>query len=268
MSDKDKVFTGAIPALYDRYLGPFLFAPYAADLASRAARLGPSAVLETAAGTGIVTRVLRSALPATTMIVATDLNQAMLDHAAAQSPGGNIEWRQADATALPFADGSFDAVICQFGVMFFPDKAQGFREARRVLRPGGTFLFNVWDRIAVNEASAILTAAVAELFPRDPPQFLARTPHGYHDTAAIRSSLEEVGFRDIVIETVALRGRADSPRDFAIGLCQGSPLRNEIAERGGSLDEAVERASAALAARFGTGPIDTPMQAHVVTAWR
>jgi len=265
MSDNDKAFTGTIPAIYDRYLGPFLFQPYAADLARRAARLAPSAVLETACGTGIVTRALRSALPQRAMIVASDLNQAMLDHAAAQLPAGGIMWRQADATALPFADGSFDAVICQFGVMFFPDKNQGYREARRVLRPGGTFLFNVWDRIGANEAGAIVDEAVASLFPEDPPHFLARTPYGYHDIGQIRAALEQAGFRDIAIETVAQRGRAPTARDPAIGLCEGSPLRNEITARG-RLDEAVDRAAAALAQRFGPGPIDTAMQAHVIAA--
>jgi ubiquinone/menaquinone biosynthesis C-methylase UbiE len=161
MSEIDKAFTGAIPALYDRYLGPFLFAPYAADVAARAARLAPAEVLETAAGTGIVTRALRRALPETATIVATDLNQAMLDHAAAQLPAGAVIWRQADATVLPFADGSFDALVCQFGVMFFPDKALGYREARRVLRPGGTFLFSVWDRLSANEAEDTVVGALA-----------------------------------------------------------------------------------------------------------
>jgi ubiquinone/menaquinone biosynthesis C-methylase UbiE len=269
MKETDKLFVGSMPALYDRHLGPFIFEPYAQDLAERVARLGPQRLLETAAGTGIVTRALAGALPATAAITATDLNQAMVDYAAAQTRAPNVTWRQADALALPFADGSFDAVVCQFGVMFFPDKGAGYREALRVLKPGGRFLFNVWDRIADNEISRVVTEAVASLFPADPPQFLARTPHGYHDVAAIREQLGQAGFAGVEIETVAKRGRAPSPRDPAIGFCQGSPLRSEIEARdAGRLQEATEAAARAVAERFGSGPIDGKIQAHVITAMR
>jgi ubiquinone/menaquinone biosynthesis C-methylase UbiE len=265
-ADSDKAFTGAIPALYDRYLGPWLFAPHAAALAARVARLGATRVLETAAGTGIATRALRAALPPGTSMVATDLNQPMLDHAATQLPSG-VEWRQADATALPFGDGEFDAVVCQFGVMFFPDKLVGFREARRVLRRRGTFVFSVWDRIEVNLAAQVVTEAVAALFPGDPPQFLARTPHGHHDVEAIRADLIRVGFTDVAHDTVVQRGHAASHRDPAIGFCLGTPLRKEIEARDpDALERAVEQAAAALARQFGTGPIELVTQAHVVTA--
>jgi ubiquinone/menaquinone biosynthesis C-methylase UbiE len=269
MKDTDKLFVGSMPALYDRHLGPFIFEPYAQDLAERLARIGPRRLLETAAGTGIVTRALARALPGTTEITATDLNQAMVDYAAAQTKAPNVTWRQADALALPFPDGTFDAVICQFGAMFFPDKRTGYREARRVLKPGGRFLFNVWDGIDDNEVSRVLTDAVAALFPKDPPQFLARTPHGYHDVAVIRDQLVQAGFGQVEIETVAKRGRAPSPRDPAIGFCQGSPLRNEIEARdAGRLQEATEAAAQAIAARFGPGPIEGNIQAHVITATR
>ena len=172
MSESDRVFAGSIPALYDRYLGPLIFAEYAADLAKRAAALQPARVLETAAGTGIVTRAMVRAVPAGVEIIATDLNQAMLDFAAAQPGAARVTWRQADAQRLPFEDSSFDAVLCQFGAMFFPDRGVAYREARRVLRPGGHFLFNVWDRIEENEFTYLLTEAVAALFPDDPPRFL------------------------------------------------------------------------------------------------
>src|SRR5215470_8082519 len=269
MKDTDKLFVGSMPALYDRHLGPFIFEPYAQDMAERVARFGPRRLLETAAGTGIVTRALARALPESTAITATDLNQAMVDYAAAQTDARNVTWRQADALALPFPDGSFDAVVCQFGVMFFPDKRAGFREALRVLNPGGRFLFSVWDRIEENEISRVVTDAVAALFPADPPQFLARTPHGYHDVAVIREQLRDAGFARVEIETVAKRGRAPSARDPAIGFCQGSPLRSEIEARDpGRLAEATDAAAAAIAARFGAGPIEGKIQALVITAQR
>ena len=154
----------------------------------------PGRVLETAAGTGILTRALARLLPDTTEIVATDLNQPMLDFAAAQPGATRVTWRSADALSLPFFDRSFDVVVCQFGAMFFPDKVAAYREAMRVLRPGGSFVFSVWDRIEENEFAAVVTEAVAALFPGDPPSFLARTPHGYHDEARIRGELAAAGF--------------------------------------------------------------------------
>jgi len=269
MKETDKLFVGSMPALYDRHLGPFIFEPSAEDLAARVARAAPHRVLETAAGTGIVTRAMARALAESGSITATDLNQAMVDYAAAQTTARNVTWRQADALALPFADGAFDAVVCQFGVMFFPDKRAGYREALRVLAPGGRFLFNVWDRIEDNEISRVVTDAVAALFPADPPRFLARTPHGYHDVALIRDELGQAGFARVEIETIEKRGRAPSPRDPAIGFCQGSPLRSEIEARDpGRLAEATEAAARAVAARFGPGPIEGKIQAHVITATR
>jgi ubiquinone/menaquinone biosynthesis C-methylase UbiE len=268
MEATDRRFAGSIPEIYDRFLVPLIFAPYAEDLAARLAQPAPSAVLETAAGTGVLTRAIAARLPAGARIVATDLNQPMLDHAAArQADDRRILWRQADALALPFADAEFDAVACQFGVMFFPDKAQGYREARRVLRPGGRFLFNAWDRIAANEFADVVTEALAEVFPNDPPRFMARTPHGYHDTARIREDLAAAGFAEIAIETVDHRSRAATPNDVAIAYCQGTPLRNEIEARDASrLAEATGRAAEALARRFGSGPVDGLIRAHVVVA--
>src|SRR5687767_11900586 len=177
-SDADKVFTGSIPKLYDTHLVPLIFAPYAADLVRRLQGRSLSRVLEVAAGTGVVTRAMASALPAQVSIVATDLNQAMIDHAAAVGTTRAVEWRQADAMRLPFDAAGFDAVVCQFGAMFFPDRAKAFAEARRVLRPGGAFVFNVWDRIEENEFADAVTTSLAAVFPSDPPRFLARTPHG------------------------------------------------------------------------------------------
>ncbi len=266
MAEIDKVFAGAIPALYDRYLGPLIFEPYARDLAARLGGM-EGRILETAAGTGIVTRALVRTLPPGIDIVATDLNQPMLDHAAQKLDAPQVTWRQANAMSLPFETAGFDAVVCQFGAMFFPDKPAGFAEARRVLKPGGRFLFSVWDRIEENEITAVVSAAIAAAFPADPPDFMARTPHGYYDKDRIRDELLGVGFTHIGIETVTMRSRAATPADPATGLCQGTPLRLEIEARDASrLGEMTELAAQALVRHFGDGPIDGRMQAHVITA--
>jgi len=264
----DKLFAGSIPELYDRYLVPLIFELYASDLATRIAGAMPRDVLETAAGTGVLTTAMVSRLPAQTRIVATDLNQPMLDYASAKpSLCGRVTWQQADAQALPFDDATFDVVTSQFGMMFLPDKVKGYSEARRVLRPHGRFLFNVWDRISDNQFAAVVTNALTELFPQDPPLFMARTPHGYHDSARIREELSAAGFQDISIETVDFTSKAKSARDVAIAYCQGTPLRNEIVARDASrLEEATNVVEAALAKRFGGGPLEGLIRAHVVGA--
>jgi ubiquinone/menaquinone biosynthesis C-methylase UbiE len=270
MAASDKLFAGSIPEVYDRFMVPLIFEPYARDLASRVAKSEPRDVLETAAGTGVLTRAMATALPAQARITATDLNQPMLDRAAAreQTPG-RITWRQADALALPFEDQSFDAVACQFGAMFFPDKVQGYREARRVLRPGGHFFFNVWDRISENEFADVVTETLATIFPNDPPRFMARVPHGYHDVATLREALTMAGFAQVRIETLGDISRAPSPRDPAIAYCQGTPLRNEIEARDPSgLEAATQACTEALALRFGSGPVEGRIRAHVITAVR
>ena len=265
--DTDKVFAGSIPKLYDTYLVPLIFEPYAADLVNRLGSRSLSRVLEIAAGTGVVTRALASALPESVSIVATDLNQAMLDHASAVGTKRPIEWRQADAMQLPFRDGMFDAVVCQFGVMFFPEKSKAFAEARRMLRPGGVFIFNAWDRIEENVFADSVTTALESIFPKDPPRFLARTPHGYHERSHIVRDLANGGFTTSPrIDTVAARSRAKSPREPAIAYCQGTPLRSEIEARDAArLGEATDVAAEAIAKRFGRGAVDGKIQAHVVT---
>lgn len=267
MTKVDTVFSGSIPSLYDRYLGPLIFKPYAQDLANRMSVLKAARVLETAAGTGIVTRALMRLLPTSVSIVATDLNQPMLDHAAKQVSSSRVSWQKVDAQALPFPDAAFDAVVCQFGVMFFPDKQKAYREARRVLKPGGRFIFNVWDKLEHNEFADLVTTAVTDIFPNDPPLFLARTPHGYHEKEAIIAEVRSAGFVNIAAETLTRRSVAASCRDPAIGYCQGTPLRNEIEVRDASrLAEATEVAATKISARFGNGPVDGMIRAHVITA--
>jgi ubiquinone/menaquinone biosynthesis C-methylase UbiE len=265
--DTDKVFTGSIPRLYETYLVPLIFKPYADDLVRRLASRAPfTRVLEVAAGTGVVTRKLASVLPESVSIVATDLNQLMLDHASSIGTTRPVEWRQADAMQLPFRDGTFDVVACQFGVMFFPEKSKAFSEARRVLRPGGVFLFNVWDQIKENEFADTVTTALESVFPDDPPRFLARTPHGYYDLATIARDLSNAGFvASPQISTLAARSRAKSSRLPAVAYIQGTPLRNEIEARDASrLGEATDIATEAIAERFGPGTVDGKMQAHIV----
>lgn len=268
MTDSDKAFSGSIPEFYDRLLVPLIFQPYAIDLAQRAARVQPQDLLETAAGTGVVTRALASRLPPHAKIVATDLNQPMIDHAAARQPRERqITWRQANALELPFQDRSFDVVVCQFGAMFFPDKVAAYKEARRVLKSGGRFLFNVWDKITENEFADVVTNALTAIFPNDPPLFLARTPHGYHDTAKIRAEVTAAGFTGVSIETVVFMSRAGSPREVAVAYCQGTPLRNEIEARDASLLETATNVAAdALARRFGKRPVEGRISAHVISA--
>jgi SAM-dependent methyltransferase len=266
----DKRFSGSIPKLYETYLVPLIFEPYAADLANRLASRSLSSVLEIASGTGVVTRALATVLPERVSIVATDLNQSMLDQAAALEIRRRVEWRQVDALCLPFPDETFDAVVCQFGVMFFTGKAKAFSEAHRVLRPGGVFIFNVWDRIGENEFADTVTTALETVFPDDPPRFLARTPHGYADRQTIKRDLTGGGFEaSPEIVTIAARSKAQSARIPAVAYCQGTPLRSEIEVRGGSrLVEATDVAAEAIARRFGEGVVDGKIQAHVVTIER
>jgi ubiquinone/menaquinone biosynthesis C-methylase UbiE len=267
MASTDTVFAGSIPALYDRYMGPLLFEPYARETAARLADLKAGAVLETAAGTGIVTQALAARLPPAVEIVATDLNQAMLDFAATKPGLARAKLRQADALALPFEDRSFDAIVCQFGVMFFPDRVQGYREAHRVLRPGGRAVIAIWDSLAHNPMTRCVTDALAAHFPTDPPRFMARTPHGHFDQKIIRTELGEAGFGSVTLDVVTLPSRAPSHRDPAIALCQGTPMRAEIEARAPQgLAAATDAAAAALAREYGEGPIEAPMQALLIVA--
>jgi ubiquinone/menaquinone biosynthesis C-methylase UbiE len=266
-TDADKIFSGSIPQLYETHLVPLIFEPYAADLANRLSSRPLSRVLEIAAGTGVVTRAMASVLSENVSIVATDLNQPMLDHAAALGTRRAVEWRQADAMQLPFPDGAFDAVVCQFGVMFFPEKSKAYSEARRVLGSGGVFIFSVWDRIEENEFANAVTMALESLFPENPPRFLARTPHGYHDHETIKRDLASGGFTAApVITTLTARSRAKSCEIPAVAYCQGTPLRNEIEALNASrLSEATGFAAEAIARRFGRGVVDGKIQAHVIS---
>lgn len=265
MSGRDAKFQGSIPEYYHRFLGGFYFEPYAADLARRLS-VGPSAsVLELACGTGIATRHLREALPAGAQLVATDLNPPMIEYARGRLAGLDVHWRTADAQALPFKARVFDAVVCQFGWMFLPDKAAGIREARRVLRDGGTFLANVWCSLDDNPASATAHRKLEELFPDDPPKFL-ETPFGFHDPQAIEAMAREAGFTDVAVERVEFLGRSPSARHVATGMTRGSPLSLALEERGADLDAVAEAIALALRDGDGAVPFAAPLAALVITA--
>jgi ubiquinone/menaquinone biosynthesis C-methylase UbiE len=267
MKDEHARFAGSIPAAYDRYLGPVLFQPYAEDLVARLQVPDNGAVLELACGTGIVTRELRSHLPATVKLIATDLNEPMFQHAAPKFARNEaVEWQQADASSLPFGDGIFDAVVCQFGIMFVPDKALAAREARRVLKPGGIFLFNVWDALEHNELGRIAHETIAGYFDKDPPMFY-QVPFGYHDHDEIKEVLEDAGFRNVRIDVVDKASGASRAEDTATGLVQGNPVSVAIAERDPSLLPVITNAIAvALKRRFGEAEMRAPLRAIVVQA--
>lgn len=268
MHDKNAIFGGAIPENYDRYLGPSFFEPFANDLAARLDPQHHRNILEIACGTGIVTRQLRDHLLPDAWLVATDLNPAMFALAQEKfDPKENVIWHEADAGALPFADGSFDAVVCQFGVMFFPDKEAALRETWRVLRSSGVYLFNVWDSFEQNPVAGTAHETIASFFDRDPPSFY-QTPFGFYDPDLIRRLLQQAGFDEIEISTVKLPCQSRSAAEFAIGLVRGNPVAAAIEERGESVDRVVQAVAKRIGEQFGLAPVETTMQALVCRALR
>jgi ubiquinone/menaquinone biosynthesis C-methylase UbiE len=266
----DPLFAGSIPELYDRHLVPLIFEPYAHDLAHRLTAEPARTVLEIAAGTGVATRAMADHLPHSVSITATDLNRPMVDHAAHLGTSRAVTWLAADALALPFPDGAFDAVVCQFGVMFFPERIKAYHQIARVLQPGGLFLFNVWDRLEANEFAHAVTDGVARVFPGDPPRFLPRTPHGYYEEAVIQAELEAAGFEvPARFDMLEARSVAAGPDIPAIAYCQGTPLRNEIEERDpASLAVATATAADVVRDRFGERDVDGRIRGFAISARR
>ncbi len=265
--DNDRVFTGAVAEIYDDLLVPLIFQPFADDLAERASSVQSGRLLEVAAGTGVVTRALASRLAPTVEIVATDLNPGMIERAEKVGTSRPVTWGQADVMHLPYEAAEFDVAVCQFGIMFFPDRVAALREVRRVLRPGGRLLFSTWERIEDNEFADVATEALVPLFPDDPPRFLARTPHGYHDRPTIESDVRAAGFTLRRFDRLEAVSCASTARAAAAAYCQGSPLRDEIVARGPErLDEATAAATAAIAARFGSDQPSGRIAAWIVDA--
>ncbi|MFF5922807.1 class I SAM-dependent methyltransferase [Streptomyces flavochromogenes] len=258
----DRRWSESMPAAYEQYLVPVVFQPFAGDLAARAAVLRPQRILELAAGTGVLTSALLVAAPSA-KVTATDLNEAMVAFGSARSPGA--VWRQADAQRLPFPDGGFDLVACQFGVMFFPDRIGAFTEVRRVLAPGGRFLFNTWGSLGAHAFEVALQAGLERAFPVDPPQFFRTVPHGYADPAVVAADLAAAGFAVEEEQELTLQGWAASTADLATGYLTGTPVRAAVEERG---DGPTVRAAVIeeMTARLGPGPVTAPMTAFVFRA--
>lgn len=267
MTESHTAFVGSIPENYDRYLGPLIFEAYAMDLAKRVAVPSSGVVLETAAGTGIATCHLRKALPLDVHIVATDLNETMLNVAQAKfGAHENVEFRPADAIQLPFDDGSFDAVVCQFGIMFFPDKLAAMREAARVLKPGGSFLFNVWDSYEHNHLIRTVNETIAQCLPDSPPSFFD-VPYGYYHLDDIKTSLGEAGFDDIDIAVQPRASTCEVARHVALAFVLGTPMQVQIeARRPESLPEIVDAVEHAISTAYGHTSISAKMQAMVFRA--
>lgn len=260
-------FAGSVPDTYAATMVPMLFEPYAAELADRIAADRPASILEVAAGTGVLTRALAARLP-DARILATDLSQPMLDRAARAADLPTVTWQQADAQRLPVDAASVDVVACQFGIMFVPDKVLAYRQARRALTPGGRLMMSTWESTATNGFAETISDELRALFPDDPPGFIGRIPHGYHDAALISAQLAEAGFTDVDIEAVSLRSHADSAATVAAGFLRGTPTGAEVADRPGSagLDSILGRVTDALRTRFGDGPIEAEMAALLISA--
>jgi SAM-dependent methyltransferase len=257
----------SLPELYDRCLGPALFAPYAADLARRVEDRAGEAVLETACGTGILTRQLRARLAPAVRLAATDLNQPMIDYARAKL-GSHlpITWHRADCVALPFAASSFTAVACQFGLMFVADKPAALREARRVLIDGGLLAFNVWDSVVHNPYARVAQESIASFFPADPPRFFVDLPYGFHEPLAWRGLLCAHGFAQTELEWVTLEAHSPTAKALAVGLVRGTPVSQAIEQRGGDFDPIVDAVAEALARLGGEAPFQSTMRALVIAA--
>ncbi|MHC4380520.1 MAG: class I SAM-dependent methyltransferase [Planctomycetota bacterium] len=265
MVNSDSGFHGGVAEFYDSTLVPMIFEPYAEDLAARAHSLAPQALLEIACGTGAATRALAERLPEGCLIHATDLNQAMVDRGLAVGTARPVTWGQADVMDLPFEDASFDAVVCQFGVMFFPDRVAAFQEIRRVLRPGGSFLFSAWNAIEENDFALVVSDTMRALYPADPPAFLSRTPHGHGDPENLEAEVRAAGFGECLCVQKLARSPAGNPEVPALAYCHGTPLRNELEERGpDELATATAAVVHALRTKYGDGPFEGQLSAVIV----
>jgi ubiquinone/menaquinone biosynthesis C-methylase UbiE len=259
-------FSGSIPKNYDAFLGPLFFELYAIDLASRIKKLQPSNILELASGTGRLTKLLPAVASKSASVIASDINPAMVSFGQKEVNAENVKWQVADAISLPFADETFDCVVVQFGVMFYSDRIKAFREAWRVLKPGGVFLFNAWNELKKNPPSFLAQKTLEHFFPVDTPAFFS-VPYSYFDETLIRSDLEKAGFKNIETELVKLTGHGRSAADTAKGLLQGTPAFTAIEERDAEkLPLIVAHLETEIANQFGKENLEVPLEAWVATA--
>jgi ubiquinone/menaquinone biosynthesis C-methylase UbiE len=266
MSGNDASFVGSIPQYYDQGLGPLIFVDYADDMARRVAAAKPMQILETAAGTGIVTRRLRDRLDPGAALTATDLNAPMLEIARGKfKPEERVAFQPADAQALPFGDASFDVVVCQFGIMFFPDKQKSFREVHRVLKPGGRYFLSVWDSHRYNPFGRIAHEAVGRVFPKDPPQFYT-VPFSCHQIDPVKEWVLDAGFTDLTVNVIHREKEISDSAAFARGMILGNPLSDQVKQRGGDPEELVAMVLQDLHRSFGADPGHMPLQAIFYSA--
>jgi SAM-dependent methyltransferase len=269
MSGSHADFSGSIPATYDACLGPLLFEFSGADIAERVAgAIRRGRVLEIACGTGISTQYLRERLVSDVEIVATDLNPGMLDYARAHRGSlQGVRYEIADALALPFDDQSFDAVVCQFGIMFFPDIVKGLSEMARVLRPGGFIACNVWDSLEVNRVAGLAHETVARYFDSEPPTFL-QVPFGSCPSDSTLELFRAQGFEKMQMHTVDATVECPSALNVARGLIEGNPGVLEIQARANATPATITGALCEeLTRHFGPDPIQVPLREFVFTGY-
>jgi len=263
MADKSSEFTGEIPRNYDECLGPVIFEYYAGDMARRVAETGPETVLELAAGTGIVTRKLRDALGPQAVLVATDLNEPMLEVAKTKFDNAEaIRFRQADAQNLAFETDAFDVLACQFGHMFFPDRVAAHGEAKRVVRSGGRYVFSTWGHMEQNPFSRIAHDTMAELFEGDPPGFY-EVPFSLHDPAQVTAELAQAGLNDVTHTEIAHEPTVTDFGHFAHGLVFGNPAIEDVRACSGDPSAVRKEIAGRLRAAFGQEPNTMALTAHV-----
>jgi ubiquinone/menaquinone biosynthesis C-methylase UbiE len=269
MSIDNTAFIGlSVAEKYERYLGPLLFEPFAEDLVARIKGKNYSEVLEIACGTGRVTRHLRQALPETTKLVATDLQPDMIKVAADAMPTETINWQTADAQQLIFADERFDLVVCQFGLMFMPDKMKATSEIFRVLKKGGRFIFNTWDKVENNGVVYVGNQIICSYFPENPPSFY-RVPFSMSQPDQIEILLVAAGFKNVKVHAVEKEGISPSAKEAAIGIVEGNPIYGRIIEKDPKLVEVIRAAvEQKIAEQYGDVPLRSPLKAWVFEATR
>ncbi|QEC66577.1 methyltransferase domain-containing protein [Panacibacter ginsenosidivorans] len=266
MPEENILFGGNVPANYDRYLGPFLFEPYARDMVNRIDATVIKDVLEIACGTGRVTRQLSNLFRKSANITASDFSIEMVKVAERFIDNDHVRFVQADAQSLPFEDNSFDLVVCQFGFMFVPDKPKGFSEAFRVLRKGGTLLFNTWDSLENNPATEIVNKVIIDFFKGDGPLFF-KIPHGLYNASELQQLLQGAGFSNVHVQQISIEGTSPSALDIAKGFVTGTPMFGELTTLDPALlEKIINKASENVAAVFGDNPVRTPLSAWVSSA--